>query len=559
MFVGIMEKDVTDIHDISLSLLSIIILNSSNALESFELYKMIREINTNLKKKDNYKNLFEAAPDGVEVLDRQGKIIDYNKTHQDLLGYNRKNIIGSHTTNFFSDQSKPLFNDNLSILKEIGFVESEVELVRFDGSLLPIWRKEKAIYDANMNFIGAVVYNRDISMLKKAEQEKKNLEAQLQRAHKMESLGTLAGGVAHDLNNVLGGIVSYPELLLMQIPEDDPLRKPISIIRKSGEKAAAIVQDLLTLARRGVSVAEVVDLNQIIQDYFKAPEHEKLIEFHPQVKFEIRLEPKPLHILGSPFHLSKTIMNLVSNAAEAMPDGGKIAISTQNQYIDSPISGYDHVDKGEYVTLTVSDTGIGISADDLERIFEPFYTKKIMGRSGTGLGMAVVWGIIKDHKGYIDAQSIEGQGTTFKLYFPVTKEISPKAEDGRSIETYKGSGESILVVDDVEEQRLIASEILKTLGYSVTSVACGEDAVEYVKNNRADLMILDMIMDPGMDGLETYKRIIELHPGQRAIIASGFSETARVNKAQELGAGQYLKKPYTLEKLGMAIRHELQK
>jgi len=172
-------------------------------------------------------------------------------------------------------------------LKEIGFVESEVELVRLDGSLLPIWRKEKAIYDENKNFVGVVVYNRDISMLKKAEQEKKNLEAQLQRAHKMESLGTLAGGVAHDLNNVLGGIVSYPELLLMQIPQDDPLRKPISIIRKSGEKAAAIVQDLLTLARRGVSVAEVVDIKKIIQDYLKSPEHEKLLEFHPNVQFEI--------------------------------------------------------------------------------------------------------------------------------------------------------------------------------------------------------------------------------------------------------------------------------
>lgn len=559
MFVGITEKDVTDIHDISLSLLSIIILNSSNAIESFELYQMIRKMNDNLKKKNNYKNLFEAAPDGVEVLDRQGNIIDCNKTHQDLLGYASEQIIGNHTTAFFSDHSSVSFDEKFSILKDAGYVESEVELVCSDGTLLPAWRKEKAIYDKNTNYVGAVVYNRDISMLKKAEQEKNNLEAQLQRAQKMESLGTLAGGIAHDLNNVLSGIVSYPELLLMQIEEDDPLRKPISIIRKSGEKAAAIVQDLLTLARRGVSVAEVVDLNHILKDYFKAPEHEKLKEFHPHVRFEVRLENKLPHVLGNPFHLSKTIMNLVSNAAEAMPNGGTIVISTKNQYVDTPISGYDHVAEGEYVTLTVSDTGIGISKDDLDRIFEPFFTKKIMGRSGTGLGMAVVWGIVKDHKGYIDVCSVEGEGTNFTLYFPVTGKQLVKEKDHISIQSYKGCGEAILVVDDVEDQRQIASEILKTLDYAVTAVASGEEAVEHVKNNSVDLMLLDMIMDPGIDGLETYKRIVEFHPRQKAIIASGFSETDRVNQTQKLGAGQYLKKPYTLEKVGLAIRAELQK
>jgi len=559
MFVGIMEKDGSDIHDISLSLLSIIILNSSNALESFELYQMIKEISTNLKKKENYKNLFEAAPDGVEVLDRQGNIIDCNKTHQDLLGYTHEKIVGNHTTDFFSYQSNVLFSEKFSTLKEIGYVESEVELVCFDGSLLPTWRKEKAIYNKTMNFVGAVIYNRDLSMLKKAEQEKNSLEAQLQRAQKMESLGTLAGGIAHDLNNVLGGIVSYPEFLLTQMPEGDPLRKPISIIRKSGEKAAAIVQDLLALARRGVPVAEVVNLNHIIKEYFNAPEHKKLTEFHPDVQSEIQLEEQPPHILGNPVHLSKIIMNLVSNAAEAMPDGGMISISTQNQYIDTPISGYDHVAEGEYFTLTVCDTGIGIADKDLDRIFEPFYTKKIMGRSGTGLGMAVVWGIVKDHNGYIDVRSIKGEGTSFKLYFPVTEEELAKEKNHPSIQIYKGCGETILVVDDMEDQRLIASEILRTLDYAVTTVASGEEAVEHIKNKPVDLLVLDMIMDPGIDGLETYKRILEFHPGQKAIIASGFSETNRVEQAQKLGAGQYLRKPYTLEKVGLAIREELQK
>ncbi len=173
--------------------------------------------------------------------------------------------------------------------------------------------------------------------------------------------------------------------------------------------------------------------------------------------------------------------------------------------------------------------------------------------------MAVVWGTVKDHKRYIDIKSTKGKGTTFTLYFPVSRKELPKDKSLLSIEDYMGKGESVLVVDDVEEQREIASRILKKLGYSVTSVSSGEEAVDYMKDNSADLLVLDMIMDPGIDGLETYKRILEFHPKQRALIVSGFSETKRVKQAQRLGAGAYVKKPFLLEKIGLAIRAELDK
>jgi CheY-like chemotaxis protein len=315
----------------------------------------------------------------------------------------------------------------------------------------------------------------------------------------------------------------------------------------------------LTLAKRGVSATEVVNLNNIISEYLNSPEHEKLKLYHPGVEVETDLKAGHLNILGSPVHLSKVVMNLVSNAAEAMVKGGTISISTENQYIDRPIRGYDDVEEGDYVVLRVSDTGTGISSEDIGRIFEPFYTKKKMGRSGTGLGLAIVWGTVKDHKGYIDLQSTEGKGTTVNLYFPVTRQEPAKDQAGLSIEDYMGSGESILVVDDVEEQREVASAILTKLGYSVTTVPSGEEAVEYLKSNASDLVVLDMIMDPGIDGLETYRQIIGLHPGQKAIIASGFSETDRVKEAQRLGAGQYIKKPYTLEKIALAVKSELSK
>ena len=406
---------------------------------------------------------------------------------------------------------------------------------------------------------GIVINCRDITDRIRAKEEKDNLEAQLQRAQKMEAIGTLAGGVAHDLNNILSGLVSYPELLLMDIPQDSPLRAPIITIQQSGQKAAAIVQDLLTLARRGVSTTEVVNLNSIIREYLMSPECQKLKSFNPGVQIETDLEKKLLNTLGSPFHLGKTIMNLLSNAAEAMPEGGRVLISTENRYIDRPIKGYDDIEEGDYSILTISDTGIGMTSNDMERIFEPFYTKKVMGRSGTGLGMTVVWGTVKDHKGYIDIQSAEGKGTRLILYFPVTREELAKDEIILSVENYQGKGEKILIVDDVEDQRKIASNMLNKLGYSVKAVSSGEEAVEYMRNNSADLLVLDMIMDPGMDGLDTYKQILELHPEQKAIIASGFSESDRVREAQRIGAGPYIKKPYLLEKIGLAVKAVLEK
>jgi CheY-like chemotaxis protein/nitrogen-specific signal transduction histidine kinase len=400
---------------------------------------------------------------------------------------------------------------------------------------------------------------RDITDRVAAEEERKRLVAQLHQAQKMEAIGTLAGGVAHDLNNVLSGLVSYPELILLDLPKDSPLRKPVLTIQKSGEKASAIVQDLLTLARRGVAISEVVNLNSIISEYLISPEYQNLKATYPGVEIDLNLAPNLLNILGSPIHLSKTAMNIITNAAEAMPKGGKIRISTANRYLDKPIRGYDTIEEGDYITLMVSDSGIGISPQDIDRVFEPFYTKKVMGRSGTGLGMAVVWGAVKDHKGYIDIQSAIGKGTKFTLYFPVTRRELIQDAQQKNIDSVMGNGERVLLVDDVEEQRVIASEMLNKLGYSVTTVASGEEAVDYMRSNAADLLVLDMIMDPGIDGLDTYKQILNLHPGQKAIIASGYSETDRVKEAQRLGAGAYVKKPYTIEKIGVAAHSELKR
>jgi CheY-like chemotaxis protein len=256
-------------------------------------------------------------------------------------------------------------------------------------------------------------------------------------------------------------------------------------------------------------------------------------------------------------------MNLTANAVEAMPDGGKLIIKTKNQYIQSHhhIKGYNEVKEGNYIILMVTDTGIGISENDMKHIFEPFYTKKKMGKSGTGLGMAVVWGTVQDHNGYITVQSSEkeNKGTTFTLYFPVTRLSPVQVQSHMTIYELMGNGETILVVDDVEEQREVASMILKKLKYSVHTVNSGEEAIEYLKEQPTDLLVLDMIMEPGISGLETFKRVLHLHPRQKTIIVSGYTETEDIKEAQKLGAGTYVKKPYGIETIGKAVKKELEK
>ena len=530
------------------------------ALKNEELSKEVMERKraqeSLLQSEARYKELVNHAPTGIcEVDVEKTKFVSVNDVMCNYTGYTRDSFLELKPLKLFTEESRKLFIETQQKIiqgKEVPEV-AEYKIKCKNGSEFWVILNSKTVYNQGRpKKITFVVHN--ITKLKRAEEDKKKLEEQLHKAQKMEALGTLAGGVAHDLNNILSGILSYPELLLMDMPEDDPLRKPIETIQESGKKAAAIVDDLLTMARRGVSVSEVVNLNDIVSDYLISPEFEKLKAFHPWVTFETKMESELSNIQGSPVHLFKTIMNLVSNAAEAMPEGGLLTISTKKQYVDQSIGGYDEVQKGNYILLEVSDTGMGISPEDLCRLFEPFFTKKVMGRSGTGLGMAVVWGTVQDHKGYIDVKSVSEKGTTIKLYLPVTRKKIVEDKKECPVESYLGNGESILIVDDVERQREITSMILSQLNYSVDSVASGEDAVEYIKNNKADLLVLDMIMDPGIDGLETYKEILKYNPTQKAIITSGFSETERIKEAQGAGALKYIKKPYTIEGIGMAIK-----
>jgi len=387
-------------------------------------------------------------------------------------------------------------------------------------------------------------------------EEKAALQSKLQKSQKMESLGLLAGGVAHDLNNVLSGIVSYPELLLIDMPEDSKFYRPLKAIMESGNRAAAIVQDLLTIARGVAMVKEPLALNQVISDYFQSPEFTRIKQLHPQVQFNTQLAHDLLTIMGSDVHIRKVLMNLISNAAESIKGKGMVKVTTENRFLDRPLESDVKIEEGEYCVLSICDSGQGINREDLARIFEPFYSKKKMGSSGTGLGLAVVWNILQDHKGHIHVTS-NGNGSKFELYFPSTRETLESSEPDSRIANFCGQGESILVVDDNELQRDISCKMLKRLGYKSRATSSGEEAIEYLKTHPVDLILLDMIMDPGMGGYETYKAITEINPDQKVIILSGFAETKEVKKTQALGAGEFLKKPIMLEDLGLAVKRAL--
>ncbi|MCP4021849.1 MAG: response regulator [Desulfobacteraceae bacterium] len=394
-------------------------------------------------------------------------------------------------------------------------------------------------------------------------QQRDRVEKRLHHAIKMETVGKVAAGVAHDLNNTLSAIVTYPDMILMDMAQDHRLRKPLTTIRKSGLRAAAIVEDLLALSRRGVAKAIAMDLRQIVEDYIHSPEFMQLKDEHPSINLIPVLNNHPMVVKGSPIHISKTLMNLVVNAAEAMPDGGTIQVKVDIRNIEAPVKlrvdvqGVDVIPQGEYVSLSVIDTGTGIAPDDLESIFEPFYTRKVMGRSGTGLGMALVLGVVNDHNGYIQMDSQQQKGTCVNLYFPKSDDPIDETFTETNISDLSGSNEKILVVDDEPDQRMLAEKLLKRMGYTVYTCSSGEDSIAFLNDKPVDLVIMDILMAPGMDGVAAAQEIRSRLPDQPILFMTGFSEADRLDLARKLGKGPCLLKPYTLESIGKSVQERL--
>jgi two-component system, cell cycle sensor histidine kinase and response regulator CckA len=413
---------------------------------------------------------------------------------------------------------------------------------------IPIFNSTGDIDKVIINFI-------DITYLKKSEKALKESELKLYRAKKMEAIGLMAGGVAHDLNNVLSGIVTIPELMLMNLKKDDPMVKHIKTIMKSGEKANAIVSELLTIARGVMSKKITLNMNELISLYLESAEFIKLL-IYKNVNISVNLEEDLLPINASKIHIDKLILNLVGNAVESIEDKGDVFINSYNVYLDAPLSGYEDIAIGEYVHLQVKDSGCGISNKDLDHIFEPFYTKKEMGISGTGLGLAVVWNVVQDHNGYINVSSSKN-GTIFDVYFPVSRKPIEDSIIAKDFTEYKGNNETVLVIDDSPTQLDICKSILTQFNYKIKLAQSGEKGIERLKKNNIDVVILDMIMPGGINGYETYVELKRIKPDIKVILASGHAKDELVEKSLELGVTAYIKKPYRVDEICKVIRNIL--
>lgn len=407
--------------------------------------------------------------------------------------------------------------------------------------------------------------------------QNKALHERVLRAEKLESLASIAGGVAHDLNNILSPMVSLPDLITEELTAFEEksgcstaeIREDIELMKASGQRAAAVVKDMMTSSRRANYEKKILDLNILLSNCVASQEIREMMEDVPEISIETEFDEADCVINGSEPHISRAVSNVFRNAMEAMDEritglkgrDGKLRVSSKRVFLNQPIVGYDVIEEGDYVRVRVLDSGVGIEKDIVDRIFEPFFsTKKETRRSGSGLGLAVVHGIMKDHGGFVDIGARKEGGTRFDLYFPASTD---KVAANEPSVVLKGGNESILVVDDEPAQRRVAHRMLKKLGYSVTEVCCGRDAVAVFKEKSAkgegspfDLVILDMIMEEDFDGLVTFQAIRKIYPQQRAIIASGFAPTGRVQAAVEKGAG-WLAKPYSMEKLAMSVRDKL--
>lgn len=555
-------EQIPDVTEGRRSLLSIPLMQHDEIgqlITSFNSHLIFRkQAEEGLQNANSYnRSLLEASLDPLVTIGQNGMITDVNQASEAAIGYSREELIGTDFAACFTDPGKAQ-EGYRQVFKTGQVRDYPLEIRHRKGRIIPVMYNATLYHDDSGKVVGVFAAARDISASKRAEEEKRSIEERLSRMEKMEAIGTLAGGVAHDLNNMLGVLIGNAEIIKLDLEKTDPLYNRVEGIMTSGQQAAMLVQDLLTMARRGVVLREPASLNKILEDQIKSSEVRNLLSSYPDANIETQYDRDLLDINASAIHIERVITNLIANALRAMGGRGALTIRTENRYLEGTLMGYEAVPKGEYAVLSVSDTGMGIPPEHMRNLFDPFYMRKVLKRGGTGLGLSVIWGAMKDHDGYIDVTSELGQGTTFSLYFPVTRDNTVKWEE-RSVEEYRGYGETILVVDDDEDQCRLAAMMLTRLNYVVKTVESGEEALEYLADHDVDLIVLDMIMEPGMDGYDTYRSILEIKKRQKAIIFSGFTKTERVKMAQELGAGEFIMKPYVMERIGIAVRKELDK
>ncbi len=489
--------------------------------------------------------ILQASPDPVVVYDNKGNTTFVNPAFTRVFGWTLEELKGGRIPFVPQEEQEKTFSTIERLYANGKPVSLETRRLTKDGEMCDVFISAASIRDQEGRITGMVVNLTDIT-------ERKRLEDQLRQAQKMEAIGTLAGGIAHDFNNILGAIVGYTELALYKSRLGESVQSELNQALKAAERATDLVKRILTFSRRVDTERKPLNLNlEVIQTV-------KMLErtIPKMISIELHLADDLYLIEGDSGQLEQVLMNLGTNARDAMPEGGRLVIETENVVLDQ-----DYTDRhlgaspGNYVLLTFSDTGHGMDSDTLRHIFDPFFTTKGVGE-GTGLGLATVYGIVKNHGGHIIAYSQPGQGTAFKLYFPALQgETEQEGEERRPLVQTQGGHESILLVDDEDSILEIGQNFLESFGYKVMTAASGEEALRLYQEDPAavDLIILDLGM-PGMGGKKCLAELLNIDPRARVIIASGYSAQGLVSETLEAGALEFISKPYRLAQMLDKIR-----
>ncbi|MBN2323456.1 MAG: PAS domain S-box protein [Spirochaetes bacterium] len=512
-----------------------------------QIVAMARDITDIKETEEKYRTLFEEVKDIVFSCKTDGSFLYINPAGVELFEFpSMESLLQANLRNdLFSDESiYSRFSDEL--LKN-GFIRNfELSLKNYQGIEINVIVSANVIRDPSGRITAYRGIMKDVT-------EQRQLQQQLIQAQKMESIGTLAGGVAHDFNNIMCAILGYASIMKMNMETEHPFFNYLNTIESSANRAAQLTNQLLAFARAGKHNVKVLDINTIVNETVNLIKE----TFNRSIKIECDLAEGPPLIEGDANQIQQIVMNLCVNARDAMPDGGTLTIRTDaasisQEYVDSHLGSKT----GDYVQLTVTDTGIGIDESIIRRIFDPFFTTKGPGE-GTGLGLSVVYGVVKNHGGYIDARSTAGKGTAFDIFFPVVTGVRIE-EEKKTEEAPTGKGELILVIDDEETVRGLTRDILEKNGYRTLLAHDGEEGVALFRAHHREiaLVIIDMIM-PKLGGLETFKLIRETSPHAKTVLSTGYDHSEKIQEMLDSGVMDFIKKPYKVNELLLQIRHVL--
>jgi two-component system cell cycle sensor histidine kinase/response regulator CckA len=507
-----------------------------------------------------FREVVQNANSIIMRMDVKGKVTFFNDFAKRFFGYTEEEILGRNVTGTIVPETETTGRDLAEMILNIGrdperFKNSVNENMRRNGERVWIAWTNTAIDDKDGKTVEILCIGNDITEQRKAEEAKKKLEAQLRQAQKIEAIGALAGGIAHDCNNLLQAVIGHTQMIMIDKEQGDPDLTRLLVIEKVASRASELIHQILTFSHKIESKLRPVDLNQEVQQVGKILKR----TIPKMISLELNLQEELKIINADPTQLEQIMVNLGVNAKDAMPVGGKLIIETENAILDEEYC-KTHLGTvpGEYVILSISDTGIGMDKETIEHIFEPFFTTKETGK-GTGLGLSMVYGILKNHGGYITCYSNPGEGTTFKIYFPVVEVKSMKhgLELEEQEELPKGS-ETILLVDDESFLCNLGREMLERFGYTVLMADSGEHAIEIYKEKgeRISIIILDLIM-PGMGGKKCLEKLLRIDPAVKVVIASGYSLNKTRQEVLDAGAKGFISKPYELTQILKVIREAL--